>query len=85
MGFHGQPAMETTNLVDLKEVPLTHEEAWGGVPSEQIASRPAKVMSSQAGRNKSLLPDHLLLYSYIPPQGQAPPVEEVSAPEPEGA
>ena len=67
MGFHGQPAMETTNLADLKEVPLTHEEAWGGVPSEQIASRPAKAMSSQAGRNKSLLPDQLLLYSYIPP------------------
>ena len=31
MGFHGQPAVETTHLVDLEEVPLTHEEArgWG--------------------------------------------------------
>ena len=36
-------------------------------------------MSSQAGRSRSLLPDRLLLYSYIPPMGQAPPMEEVSA------
>ena len=41
MGFHGQPAMETAPSDDLEEAPLTHEESQGGVPSEQIASRPA--------------------------------------------
>ena len=41
--------------------------------------------SSRFGRSRSLLLDRLLLYSYIPPQGQAPPMEEVSAPVPEGA
>ena len=30
MGFYGQPATETAHLVDLGEVPLTHEEARGG-------------------------------------------------------
>ena len=85
MGFHGQPAMETAHLADLGEDPLTHEEAQGGIPSKQTASRPAKAMSSRAGRSRPLLPDRLFLCSYIPPQGQAPPVEEVSALGPEGA
>ena len=34
MGFHSQPAMEPAHLADLGEVPLTHEEARGGIPSE---------------------------------------------------
>ena len=32
-----------------------------------------------------MLLDRLLLNSFIPPQGQAPSIEEVSSPEPEGA
>ena len=67
MAFHGQPAMETTHLADLREVPLTHEEARGGISSKQAANRPAKAMSSRAEHNRSFLPDRLLLYSYIPP------------------
>ena len=70
MGFHGQLAVETAHLAYLEEVPLTHEEArggWGGVPFEQIDNQPTKAMSSRAGRCRSLLPDRLLLYSYIPP------------------
>ena len=59
--------METTHLADLGEVPLTHEEVWEGIPLEQTASRPAKAMLSRAGRSRSLLPNRLLLYSYIPP------------------
>ena len=66
-GFHGQPTIETAHSVDLGEVPLTHEEVWEGIPSEQTISRPAKAMSSRAGHSKSLLPDRLLPYSYIPP------------------
>ena len=30
MGFHGQPTIETDHLVDLGEVPLSHEETRGG-------------------------------------------------------
>ena len=58
--------METAHLIDLGKVPLIHEEVREGIPSKQIASRPAKAVSSQAGRGRSLLPDRLLLYSYIP-------------------
>ena len=85
MGFHCQPSIEPAHLADLGEVPRTHEEAWEGIPSEQIAIRPTKAMSSRAEHSRPLLPDQLLLYSYIPPQGQAPPMEEVSALGPEGA
>ena len=83
MGFHCKPAMETAHLADLGEVRLTHEEVRESIPSEQTASRPAKAMSSRAGRSRLLLPERMLLYSYIPPQ--APPMEEVSTPWPEGA
>ena len=82
IGFHGQSASETALSADLREVPLTHEEVREGIPSEQIISRPNKATSSRFGRSRSLLPDRLLMNSYIPPYGQAPPMEEVSAPGP---
>ena len=71
--------------VDLGEVPRTHEEVREGIPLGEMSSRPDKAMSSQSESNRSLLSDRLLLYSYIPPQGPTPPMEEVSAPRLEGA
>ena len=41
MGFHGQPAVETAHLFDLEEVPPSHEEVRGDIPSEQTSSRPS--------------------------------------------
>ena len=67
MGFHGQPVVKTAHLAYLGEVPLTHKEARGGIPSKQTANRPAKAISSRARHSRSLLLDRLLLYSYIPP------------------
>ena len=52
---------------------------------EQITSRLDKATSSWTGRSRPLLPDRLLLNSYIPLQGLTPPTKEVSAPGPEGA
>ena len=76
MGFHSQSTFETAPSTDLGEVPLTHEEVREGIPSEQTTSRYAKATSSKSERSRSLLPDRLLLYSFIPPQGQAPPMED---------
>ena len=70
---------------DLGEVSITHAEVQEDIPFEQIASWPDKATSTLVGCNRPLLPDRLLLNSYIPPQGQAPPMEEVLAPRPEGA
>ena len=72
MGFHGQSAPETMPSVHLGEVSLTHAEVQEHIPSVQIVSRPDKATSSRFGRSRSLLPDRLLLNSYIPPQGQLP-------------
>ena len=86
IGFHGQSTSEAALSADLGEVSLTHAEIQEDIPLEHIASRPDKATSTRAGRSRSLLPDRLLLNSYIPPQDQAPPpMEEVSAPGPEGA
>ena len=85
MGFPSQLVMETTYLANLGAVPLTHEEVREGILLEQTASRQAKAISSRVWRSRSLIPGRLLLYSYIPPQVQAPPMEKVSAPGPEGA
>ena len=85
IGFHGQSASDIALLADLGEVSLTYEEVHEDIPSEQIASRPDKATSFRSGSSRKLLPDRLLLNSYIPPQGQAPPMEEVSALRLEGA
>ena len=85
-GFRGQSASETAPLMDSGEVFPTYEEVREDIPSEQVTSRPDKAAFTQAGRSKSLLPNRLLLMnSYIPPHGQAPPMEEVSALGPEGS
>ena len=85
IGFHGQSALETALSVDLEKVSLTHAEVKEDTPSEQVANWPDKATSTWTKRSKSLLLDRLLLNSYISPQGQAPPMEKVSAPGPKGA
>ena len=85
MGFHGQLASEIFLSADLGEVSLTHVEVQEDIPTEQIASRPDRATSSLSGRSRSLLPDLLLLNSYISPHSQAPLMGEVSALRPEGA
>ena len=72
-------------MVDLGEVTPTHVEVQEDIPSEQITGPSDKAKSTQAGRSRLLLPDRLLLNSYIPPQGQVPPIEEVLVLGSEGA
>ena len=85
MGFHGQSTSELAPLVESREVSLTPVEVREDIPPVQVIGRSDRVKSTRDGHSRSLLPDQLLLNSYIPPQGQAPPMEEVSAPGPEGA
>ena len=46
MGFHGQSTLETTLSANLGEVSLTHAEVQEDIPSERIASRPDKAIST---------------------------------------
>ena len=66
MGIHGQSTSESSPTVDSGEVPQTHEEVREGIPSRQITSRLDKATSSRSWHSRPLLPDRLLLYSYIP-------------------
>ena len=61
--------METAHYSNLEEVPSSHEKARGDIPLEQTASRPSQDMLSRVGHDRLLLPDQMLMYSYIPPQG----------------
>ena len=72
-------------MVDVGEVSPTHADVQADIPLEQIASRSDKAKSTRDGRSRLLLPDRLLLNSYIPPQSKAPPMEEVSVPGSKGA
>ena len=65
--------------MDLGEVSPTHAKVREDIPSEQVDGRSDRAKSTRAGRSRPLLPDRLLLNSYIPPQGQVLPMEEVSA------
>ena len=69
MGFHDQSASKTTLSVDLGEVAPIHAKVQEDIPPEQIAGRSYKAKSTRVGRSRSLLPNRLLLNSYIPPQG----------------
>ena len=66
-GFHGQSASETALLVDSGEVSPTHAEVREDIPLEQVVGRSNKAKSTRAGHGRSLLPDRMLLNSYIPP------------------
>ena len=85
MVFHSQSASKIAFSVDLGEVSPIHAEVQEDIPPKKITSRSDKAKSTRAGHSRLLLPDRLLLNSYILPQGQAPPMEEVSVPGPKGA
>ena len=54
-------------------------------PPEQVTGQLDKAKYTWTSRRKSLIPDHMLVNSYLPPQGLAPPMEKVMVPRPEGA
>ena len=54
-------------------------------PPDKVTGQLDKAKYTRTGRRKSLLPDRMLVNSYLPPRGPAPPMEEVTVPGPEGA
>ena len=65
-GFHGQSASELAPLVESGEVSPTPVEVREDIPLVQVVGRSDRVKFTLAGRSRSLLPDRLLLNSYIP-------------------
>ena len=71
-------------LVESGEASLTPAAIQVIHPSEQVSGWPERPRYTRAERSRPLLHDRLLLKSYRPPRGPAPPMEKVLAPGPEG-
>ena len=54
-------------------------------PYEEAIGKLDRAKYTRAGRRKTLLPDCMLVNSYLPLRDPAPPMEEVTVPEPKGA
>ena len=85
MNLNDQPALGNVTLSESREaspVPATIQVVH---PLEQATSQSDRAKYTRTTCRRSLLPNHILVNSYIPPCDQAPPMEEVSVPGPEDA
>ena len=85
MSVDDQSAMGNVTLEESREaspVPTAFQVVH---PPEQATSQVDRAKYTRTGRRKPLLPDSMLVNSYLPPRGSAPPMEEVTVPRPEGA
>ena len=85
MGSNNHPDLEKSTLVELGEASPTLAAIQVIHRPEQASGRLERPLYTRVERSRPRLPDRLLLNLYHPPQGPAPPMEEVLAPGPEGA
>ena len=85
MGLNDKLALENATLVELGEASPTLATIQVIHPPKQASGRPERPRYTRVERSRPLLPDRLLLNLYLPPRGPTLPMEEVLAPEPEGA
>ena len=84
MGLNDQSDLENVALEEFEKVfpaPVTIQVVH---PLEQAAGQSDKAKYTQAGRKRPLLPDRMLLNSYLLPRNTDPPMDEVRVPRPEG-
>ena len=84
MGLNDQLALENVTLAESGEVSPALAAIQVVHPPEQAADQLDRAKYTRVGRRRSLLPDRMLLNSYLPPRGLAPSMDEVSALGPEG-
>ena len=85
MGLNDQSDPENVALAESREALLAPAAIQVVHPPEQPAGQSDKAKYTRAGRRRPLLLNRMLLNSYLPPCGLAPPMEKVSVPAPEGA
>ena len=85
MGSNDQPSLENATLVESGEASPTPTMIQVIHPPEQAPGKLERPLHTQTERSRLRLLDRLLVNSYHPPRGQAPPMKEVLAPRPEGA
>ena len=80
MGSSDQPGPEGVALGELREVTPIPPTLQVIHPPNRAESRSDMAKHAQARRKKPLLPDRILLNSYLPPRGPALAIEEVIVP-----
>ena len=85
MGLNDQSASEEVALAESREAFLALVVIQVVHPPKKDVGHSDKTKYTQAGRRRLLLPDWMLLNSYLPHCGPAPPREEVSVLGLEGA
>ena len=83
--LNDQPAMGNVTMKESREASPVPAALQVVHPPEEAIGRLDRAKYTQTGRRKPLLPDRMLVNSYLPPRGPAPPMEEVTVPRPEGA
>ena len=78
-------AQENVTLVESKEASLVPAAIQVVDPPEKAVGQPDKGKYTRTGHRRSLLPNRMLLNSYLPHRNPSPPMEEVSIPGLEGA
>ena len=89
----GSPKMSVDNQPAMGNITLEESREASPVPAalqvvhlpEQATSQLDRAKYTQTSHRKPLLPNRMLVNSYLPPSGPAPPMEEVTAPQSEGA
>ena len=72
-------------MVESREASLVPAAIQVVHPPKQAVGHLDRAKYAQVRRRRSLLPNCMLLNSYLPPLGPAPPMKEVSVPRPKGA
>ena len=85
MRLNDQPALKNATLVESGEASPTPTMIQVIHPPKQASGWQKRLRYTWVERSRPLLPDWLLLNSYLPPRALTPPMEEVLAPMPEGA
>ena len=83
MGSRDQPGPGGIALGEPREVTLIPPALTVIHPLDWVESRPDTTRLARAECKKSLLPDRILLNSYLPPHGSDPAIKEVTVPGPE--
>ena len=85
MGLNNQLVLENATLVKSGEAFPTPPAIQVIHLPEQAPGKPKRPLYTRAECSRPRLPNQLLLNSFHPPRGSAPPIKEVLAPGPEGA
>ena len=83
MGLNDHSTLENVTLAKSREASRVPAAIQVVHPPKQAVGQPDRY--TQTGRRRPMLPDRMLLNSYLPPRGPTPPMEEVSVLESEGA